>query len=85
MNERPTPIDEDAQAGDRVDDETTILPPIGALSGAVAPVAGLAAVLTPDLDSGVGDPAMDPHDDSEEARAARIEADPPTDPSAPQR
>jgi hypothetical protein len=81
MDDRRTHDDLAAERGDRPDDEGTVFPPATAMAGALAPVAGLAAVLTPDLAGG----AADPDDESEEARAARIEADPPTDPSAPAR
>jgi hypothetical protein len=68
------PDDDQPGAGSTVPAVTT------AMGGALAPVAGLAAVLTPDLAGDARGPA-----DSEEARGAAIEADPPTGPSAPAR
>lgn len=73
--------DRDAERGDRPAAEGTILPPAAAMAGAVAPVAGLAAVLTP----GLADGLTDADDQAEAARGARVEADPPTDPSEPAR
>jgi hypothetical protein len=83
MDEHDTELDtdRDAERGDRPVAEGTIFPPAAAMAGAVAPVAGLAAVLTPGMAGGL----TDADDDAVEARGARVEKDPPTDPSEPAR
>lgn len=80
-DELHTPSDPGTRDETRTEDEATVLPPPTAMAGAMAPVAGLAAVLTPGLAGGLSDR----DDDSEEARAARVEADPVRDPSEPAR